>query len=190
MVVRSPLVQAEQDGPVRINYLTKVGMSRLRLRLAKQRLVPPEARRHVAHSDDGPDAFHKDGLIYFTTNLNGLSIVAGIPPDTLRSLNPVLVRGMTPPGSPYELKVPAGSGRGVLAALAGPRPKPARVAVASVQGNRSVHVVRPRDTVSEIARHYGVSIDDVMRWNRLSSPGRIRPGDRLEVADHTSAASK
>ena len=121
-----------------------------------------------------------------STDLHGLSIIAGIPPDTLRSLNPVLVRGVTPPGSPYELKVPAGTGRGVLAALAAP--KPPKVSVARVQGKRSVHVVRPRDTVSGIAQHYGVSVDDVMRWNRLSAPGRIRPGDRLRVADHPEAS--
>jgi membrane-bound lytic murein transglycosylase D len=120
-----------------------------------------------------------------STDLHGLSIVAGIPASTLRALNPVLVRGVTPPGAPYELKVPAGTGRGVLAALGAPRR--GRVVAAAAHGKRGVHVVRPRDTVSAIARHYGVSVDDVMRWNRLAAPARIRPGDRLRVVDHAAS---
>jgi len=31
-----------------------------------------------------------------------------------------------------------------------------------------------------------VSVDDVMRWNRLESQDRIRPGDRLRVARSTT----
>jgi LysM repeat protein len=46
-----------------------------------------------------------------------------------------------------------------------------------------VHVVQPRDTVRSIAKRYGVSVSDVLRWNRLEEQGRIRPGDRLRVAD-------
>ena len=43
--------------------------------------------------------------------------------------------------------------------------------------------MRPRDTVSTIAKRYGVTVGDVMRWNRLEEQTRIRPGDRLRVAD-------
>jgi LysM repeat protein len=46
-----------------------------------------------------------------------------------------------------------------------------------------VHVVRPRDTVSSIAKQYGVAVADVLRWNRLEQQARIRPGDRLRIAD-------
>ena len=42
MVVRAPLVQAEQDGPISIQNLTPVVMARSRLRLAEERLVPFE----------------------------------------------------------------------------------------------------------------------------------------------------
>jgi LysM repeat protein len=61
-----------------------------------------------------------------------------------------------------------------------------RTEVSRVAGTAEVHVVRPRDTVSSIARRYGVSVDDVMRWNRLDSQDRIRPGDRLRVARSTA----
>jgi lipoprotein NlpD len=47
-------------------------------------------------------------------------------------------------------------------------------------------VVRPRDTVSSIAKQYGVSVGDVLRWNRLEGQARIHPGDRLRVATRPS----
>jgi hypothetical protein len=36
--------------------------------------------------------------------------------------------------------------------------------------------------VSAIAKLYGVSVGDVVRWNRLERQDSIRPGDRLRVA--------
>jgi hypothetical protein len=45
MLVRAPLVEAEQDGSIRIQDLTIVAMARRRLGLAKERLVPFEAAR-------------------------------------------------------------------------------------------------------------------------------------------------
>jgi LysM repeat protein len=59
-------------------------------------------------------------------------------------------------------------------------PAPSRAAAA---GPDSVHVVRPKDTVSSIAKKYGVTVTEVLRWNRLEEQTRIRPGDRLRVAD-------
>src|SRR5262245_43026635 len=58
MLVRAPLVDAEQDRAVRIQDLTEVVMARSRFVLAEQRLVPLEARRDVAYADDRPDPFH------------------------------------------------------------------------------------------------------------------------------------
>src|SRR4030081_1415514 len=52
MLVRAPLVKAEQDGSIRIEDLTKVVMGRLCPGLAEQRLVPFEASRHIAYTDD------------------------------------------------------------------------------------------------------------------------------------------
>src|SRR5262245_31559380 len=59
MVVRAPLVEANQDGSIRVEDLAKVVMSRRRLGLAKERLVPFEAARHLFHANDRPCAFHR-----------------------------------------------------------------------------------------------------------------------------------
>ena len=56
--MRAPLVETEQDGSIRIQDLTKVVMGRKRLRLAKERLVPPKAPGHISHANDRPSALH------------------------------------------------------------------------------------------------------------------------------------
>jgi len=125
------------------------------------------------------------------TDLRRLSTTAGLPLETMRALNPTLIRAVTPPGRSWTLRVPAGHGERVMAALAPRRPSVVAAAVRTPEVTRvsaagEIHVVRPRDTVSGIAQRYGVSVNDVMRWNRLDSQDRIRPGDRLRVARSTS----
>ena len=121
-----------------------------------------------------------------STDLRRLASNTGLSMETLRALNPTLVRGITPPGNSWTLRVPEGERDRVVAALAPRRPSvmvgSVRNEVTRVSGTGDIHVVRPRDTVSEIAHRYGVSVDDVMRWNRLDSQDRIRPGDRLRIA--------
>jgi membrane-bound lytic murein transglycosylase D len=126
------------------------------------------------------------------TDLRRLAPGSGVAFETLRSLNRVLVRGVTPPGGSWNLRVPAGSGERVLTALAARRKAPAthvaaaRPKVARAASGPDVHVVRPRDTVASIAKQYGVSIGDVLRWNSLEGRARIHPGDRLRVATRPS----
>jgi len=135
------------------------------------------------------------------TDLRRLAASTSVPFPVLRSLNRVLVRGITPPGRSWDLRVPAGSTDFVLTALAPRRrtPSPAvatakrgpAVAMASGSVSRTaaredVHIVRPRDTISSIAKQYGVSVRDVLRWNSLEQQARIRPGDRLRVATRRS----
>src|SRR5438046_7316560 len=58
MLVRAPLMEAEQHSSIRIEDLTKVVMAGSCLGLAEERLVPFEASRHIAYADDRPGAFH------------------------------------------------------------------------------------------------------------------------------------
>jgi hypothetical protein len=119
------------------------------------------------------------------TDLRWLSASTGIAVDTLKSLNLALVKGVTPPDGHFELNVPEGASTRVLAAVQRPR----RVVVtfpgsgmARASGDgQAIHVVRPRDTVQSIARRYGVSVGDVLRWNDLRRKDSIRPGDRLRI---------
>ncbi len=119
-----------------------------------------------------------------STDLRKLAASTGIPLQTLRALNPVLVRGISPPGRTWEVRVPGGSRDTVVAAVT-PRHKVSVTTAAAVPSRRTagvgVHVVRARDTVSSIAKLYGVSTSDVVRWNNLENGDAIRPGDRLRV---------
>jgi membrane-bound lytic murein transglycosylase D len=125
-----------------------------------------------------------------STDLRILAHAAGLSAEMLRNLNPVLVRGITPPGARYDLKVPAGTRAGVVAALAR---RPAAIAHEAAprdtRAGAGVHVVRANETVSGIAHHYGVKVADVLRWNSLGRDARIRPGDRLRVAEVQAAAA-
>jgi membrane-bound lytic murein transglycosylase D len=129
-----------------------------------------------------------------STDLRKLAPKSGLTLETLRALNPVLVRAVTPPGGSWQLKIPAGTRLDVLAALAPPPPKRRQVALSartrSIRGGPGdIHVVRPRETVSSIAKQYGVSVADVLRWNRLEDHAVIRPGDRLRIVEVRTSLS-
>jgi membrane-bound lytic murein transglycosylase D len=116
------------------------------------------------------------------TNLTAIGTAAGVSTETLRSLNPALVKGVTPPGAPYRLRVPTGTSAAIQAALAGGKPLPERHAtVPTAKGH--THVVKSGDTFRGIARRYGVSAADVMRWNNRPASHVLRPGERLVIAE-------
>lgn len=47
------------------------------------------------------------------------------------------------------------------------------------------HVVRPGETLTAVAARYGVSVHDLVRWNRLEDPNRLQVGQRLVVSPRT-----
>jgi membrane-bound lytic murein transglycosylase D len=128
------------------------------------------------------------------TSLKHVASLSGIPLEELIRLNSELRLKQTPPDSPYHLKVPRGSAPALQAGL--DREVAARkVAMASRTVDRGkrriqtaervtagVHVVQPRDTIGGIAKRYGVSVQQLARWNDLEHGSRIFPGDRLRVA--------
>jgi peptidoglycan lytic transglycosylase D len=128
------------------------------------------------------------------TSLKHVAALSGIPLEELIRLNSELRLKQTPPDSPYHLKVPRGSAPALQAGL--DREAEARkAAVASRSGDRGkrkiqvaervtagVHVVQPLDTMGGIAKRYGVSVQQLARWNDLERGARIFPGDRLRVA--------
>ena len=119
------------------------------------------------------------------TNLAGVSRASGVSAETLRALNPVLVKGVTPPGAPYQLRVPPGTGASIRSALAAVRPTRERRASTAVH----VHVVRRGDTVIGIANRYGIRASDLVHWNNLTADRMIRPGDRLAITDVRRSAA-
>jgi len=70
MIVRAPLVEAEQDGSIQIENLPPIRMGRLCLRLAEERLIPLETGSHITYADDCPRAFHDNSPRPFFNCLN------------------------------------------------------------------------------------------------------------------------
>jgi membrane-bound lytic murein transglycosylase D len=128
------------------------------------------------------------------TSLKHVASLSGIPLEELIRLNSELRLKQTPPDSPYHLKVPRGSAPALQAGLDREveARKVARASRTTDRGKRKmqaaervtagVHIVEPRDTIGGIAKRYGVSVQQLSRWNDLEHGARIFPGDRLRVA--------
>jgi membrane-bound lytic murein transglycosylase D len=65
----------------------------------------------------------------------------------------------------------------------GPRELDGANAAVSVSGGRIEYKVQPGDTVASIALKFGVSTDDLCRWNNLDPEAVLRPGDRVLVGE-------
>jgi len=115
--------------------------------------------------------------------LSRVAALAGISVDVLCELNPELRMKKTPPGGPYLVKFPVdASARFVAAQTPAPQRRLARGRGDRQPTKREIHVVRPKDTVDAIAKRYGISAMQLVRWNELAEGARIRPGDRLRIA--------
>jgi membrane-bound lytic murein transglycosylase D len=112
-------------------------------------------------------------------DLRVLARCAGTDVATLRTLNPELRRWVTTGGRPYALRVPAGSADGFAAKYA---MVPLEQRLLYLE-----HRVRPGETVSKIARHYGTSVGAITAENRLRNPHRIGVGTVLRIPRSGSA---
>lgn len=124
-------------------------------------------------------------------SLAALDSELGLPSGTLEKLNPELRQKRTPSRGEFHLAVPVGKTETLLAAVDRLRttsPAPAVVQASApapsrpASGGRTVtHTVRRGETLSGIAARYNVSQSAIMSNNRISSPERIRIGQRLNI---------
>jgi membrane-bound lytic murein transglycosylase D len=106
---------------------------------------------------------------------------AGVPADTIRTLNPELRRWTTPVRQrDYALRVPSGTAALVAAGVADAAPEDA----ASLQW----HSVRKGESLLSIARKLRVSRIDLAEANYLPRNARVRPGQKLVVPRAPSPA--
>ena len=113
-------------------------------------------------------------------SLAAIEKAAELPKNTLKELNPQLIRSVTPPGT-YELVVPANSNRTVVAALRKvPKQAPSTPARQPLPSD-GVHVVKRGDTLSGIASMYRVALTELKSINSNISPKRLMVGSRLRI---------
>jgi membrane-bound lytic murein transglycosylase D len=118
------------------------------------------------------------------TDLSTIARCAGTSLATLREMNPECLRWTTPPKTEIMLKVPKGSGEQCAANLAKIPPEE------RVTWTR--HRVKRGETLSVIARKYGVSVSSMKQLNNIRNAHRIREGQMLIVplqGHHAEVAS-
>jgi len=126
------------------------------------------------------------------TDLKVVADLIGMPYDSVQDLNPELRRGVTPPGERYTIKLPRGTRKQFETAyLSLPEEQRVRKVVipaAEVAESRPAYTtkvvslkVRRGDTLSSLARRYGVSVDEIARLNRMSKRGELRQGQTIKV---------
>jgi membrane-bound lytic murein transglycosylase D len=108
------------------------------------------------------------------TDLKVAADCAGISVEELRDLNPELRTMATPPYSEgYSLKVPIGVAEVFMEKYA---------AVPMEQRLRwTPHQVKRGETLSVIARKYGVSVSAILAANSMKTSHRLKPGQTLVI---------
>jgi membrane-bound lytic murein transglycosylase D len=104
--------------------------------------------------------------------LEDLDRVMKYPSGTLAKYNPDLIQGVTPPTGEYNVSVPVKDRRQFVAAL---------TEVSQLKSIGGTHKVRRGETLSQIARRYGVSHHEIMRHNRIRSARHLQVGQTLKI---------
>jgi membrane-bound lytic murein transglycosylase D len=105
--------------------------------------------------------------------LSAVASAAGVSTEDVTGLNAHLVRGMTPPGRAWAVRVPEGAGER-LAASVDRLEKESRASLVT-------HRVRRGETLSHIARRYGIDVATLRASNGNLNPRRIQVGQRIQV---------
>ena len=100
--------------------------------------------------------------------------------ETVRYLNPHLRRQVTPPRETTDVRVPVGTAEKTIVAL---RDLPESERLAEVR-----HKVRKGETITSIARRYGVTTSEIRQANGMGRKQGVRAGQGLAVPGATAPA--
>ena len=114
-------------------------------------------------------------------DLTVLAKAAETDVETMRELNPELLQWCTPPGyKGYSLRIPIGKAEIFLANYAQIPDDQKRDWV--------VHKVRRGDTLSEISKKYGISMDLLIATNKIRNKNRLSTGQTIVIPIPKDAA--
>lgn len=105
--------------------------------------------------------------------LGSIAKASGVGSEEIEGLNPHLVRGITPPGNDWTIRVPAGVGSRLAGHLEG---LAAKGGLATTE-----HRLRRGETLSHVARRYGVDLEALRAANGDPNPRRLQVGRRILV---------
>jgi membrane-bound lytic murein transglycosylase D len=118
------------------------------------------------------------------TPLTAIAKASSLDLDAVRSYNPELVRGITPPGTgDYEIKLPYPMDTLQFA-------ERLENALENERKVKSVitHKVKKTDTLAKIAKKYGVISDDIQLVNNCEDELKIKPGMIIAIPRFTGPA--
>ena len=111
----------------------------------------------------------------YSTDLRLVATTLGIPIDSLKALNPELLRWATPPDiKNYKLKIPFGSKDMFLAEFN-------QIPVEKRRADFVEHKVSKGETLSHIAIKYRTSTEAIALTNNIKNKHRLRIGQKLMI---------
>ena len=137
-------------------------------------LIAKSPTRYGFEAPDPIEPFPLDSVMLGGgTGLDLVARLADVSLESMRELNPHLLRLVTPPGESYAVRVPAGTAEIVRARYA-EVPTAERSAV-------TMHKVKAGETVTSVAKKYGVTAALVRSANRLSTRAGVKSGSTLFI---------
>jgi len=182
---------AYNAGPLRIEQALKRTGATTFWELADKRALPKETINYVPTivalaiigRDPGQYGFNVEPdppldiervTLEKATDLRVIAENLGVPLDLLKDLNPHVLRWTTPPDDPdFELILPKGYSD-----------KFAEKVVTLPENERILwryHDVKKGETLSIIARSFGVSVNDLTQANKISANSPLRVGQELLI---------
>lgn len=107
-----------------------------------------------------------------TVDLDLLAAEAGLDPEELKWANRELLYRITPPDPQYELKVPASYAGAIAETLA-------RKDLTLI--DHYVYSIKSGDTLSALAQHYGVTVDQILSFNPGLQARFLKIGAKLLI---------
>ncbi len=184
--------------------------------------LPEETRNYVplmlaaGHISKSPEKYGFGSIAYqppieFDTvwvptqsSLELVAKAADVKRETVQDLNPHLVKGVTPPGRAYPVRIPRDTrytfARNFAALIREQKQEEqARLVLAKIEEERPAkgkhHTIRRGETLTHIARQYDVSVASLVSANSGISARKLLPGKSLtipgsRVARATSTTSR
>jgi membrane-bound lytic murein transglycosylase D len=137
-------------------------------------IIGNDPRKYGFNVEPSPPMETERVALEEATDFRVISEVLGIPVDDLRTLNPHVLRWTTPPDdSDFEFVLPVGYSEAFFQKVT-PLPESARILW-------RYHNVKSGETLSAIARKYGVTVNDLTQVNKISTKTTLRIGQELTV---------
>jgi membrane-bound lytic murein transglycosylase D len=128
----------------------------------------------------------ESGVVYVDgcVDLKVIAKCAEADYDELKSLNPALKKGCTPPNSKnFPIRLPSGTGQNFSEKFTQVPAKQRYQTPKQEKGDWVRHRVRKGETLAVIAKRYGVSVESIslISANKVSNPHKLRVGQYLLI---------